>query len=285
MNYLYNLKRNGYNETLALLHYHLDLLEKENNDPAKTYLFFDHYYNNQWLDHEPKPDECVLDVIREQGKVVGVHGKAYKRSGRLLYDGLYFNRRYNGMGRLYLCNQDYYEGTFKDGKKEGEFSLFNERLKLRTDHFLNDRLQGESTEYFNNNMIRSKFHYIDGKKHGAAEIRNGSGGLIFKGSYVNDNKSGTAYEFLGPNVAYKCEYDMGNLKSKTLVYIPLKFKDSPLEPIYDDEYRELKVVLPIATECGSIFKQKDESNPLSIHSQTQEVNSVPVRICRIAAAV
>lgn len=270
VNYLYNLPRNGYQETLALLKYHLEQLEKDHNNPDNIYLFFEHYYNNQWLDHERKPDECMLEVIRSGDKVTCVRGKAYLRSGHLLYDGCYYKRQYHGRGRLYSENQDCYEGMFEQGKKEGMFFLYNERLRLREDHFVDDKLNGRSTEFFNDGKIRSKSEYIAGKKQGPAEIRNGMGGLIFKGSYVNNMKTGTAYEFLGPNVARLCQYNMGNREEKDLVYVALDYEDSPLHPKYDKKYYDLQNVVSIRSACDQIFMKAD--NP----HQT-------VRICRDGA--
>lgn len=255
VNYLYNLPRNGYHETVALLKYHLEQLEKDHNNPDNIYLFFEHYYNNQWLDHERKPDECMLEVIRSNGKVECVRGKAYLRSGHLLYDGCYFRRKYHGQGRLYSENQDCYEGKFDQGKKEGTFYLYNERLRLRKDLFMDDKLHGQSIEYFNDGEIRSKTEYVAGKKHGPAEIRNGQGGLIFKGSYLDNAKTGTAYEFLGPNVAKLYQYTMGGKVEKDLVYVPLDYEESLLKPKYDKKYYDLQSVMSIRSACDQIFNK------------------------------
>lgn len=256
VNYLYNLPHNGYNETVALLKYHLERLEEDHN-PDNIYLFFEHYYYNQWLDHERKPDECMLEVIRSNGNVECVRGKAYLRSGHLLYDGCYYKRQYHGLGRLYSENQDCYEGKFDQGKKEGTFYLYNERLRLREDHFMDDKLNGQSIEFFKGNKIRSKYEYLAGKKQGPAEIRNGQGGLIFKGSYLDNAKMGMAYEFLGPNVARLCEYTMGNKVEKDLVYVPLDYEESPLNPKYDKKYYDLQNVVSIRSACDQIFRKAE----------------------------
>ena len=266
VNYLYNLPRNGYNETVALLNYHYNEYEST-RDKNQIYLFFEHYYNNQWLDHDHKPDERMLSVKMQDNKVVGVYGKEYLRSGHLRYEGLYYKKLYHGQGRLFMPNQDCYSGVFENGKKEGRFSLYNERLLLRQENYLDGKLQGETLEFFNDGKIRSRYNYVGGNKEGEAEIRNGKGGLIFKGTYRHNMLSGTAYEFLGPNVAYLCNYNTEEKTIQDLVYIPLRCLDSPFKPDYDVQYYQLQKVISIRNDCQSIFKKRENEQKL-------------VRICR-----
>ena len=111
VNYMYKLKKNGFRETVELLTFHSAL-------PAEqTDAFFKHYYHNQWLDHTHFEDELVTEMVRKDGKVVAVKGNEYNRKGHLVYTGQYENGVFNGPGRKYDAERNYYEGIFEDGKK------------------------------------------------------------------------------------------------------------------------------------------------------------------------
>lgn len=240
VNYLYVLPRNGYRETIELLQYHRTV------PFIVTRVFFDHYYHNQWIDHQHFSDECVISIQKKGGKsvcvfgkdidereiaamngsdynkdsIVGVVGNEYNRKGRLLYTGCYANKQYNGNGKLYMDDQSYYEGNFEDGKRVGIFELRTERYTLSKDRFSKDKRNGECIEYFDDSgRIRSIAMYVDNVRSGKAQERDGSGALLFSGNYLDGIRSGDGYEFLGPHLCKKGKYVNGTLSNWSWQYV------------------------------------------------------------------
>ena len=233
-----------------MLNYHLD------HEKEEIFIFFDHYYDNQWLDHEHKPDEVVNRVIRQQGQVVGVMGKQYRRSGHLMYCGMYKNGKFDGHGTYYTETQDCYDGSFQKGERVGEFKVFNERSLLRVEHYSGGALNGEVIEYYSNGEIHSTTIYQNNKKNGPSQIRDGTGALIFWGRYVNDSRAGEGYEFLGANLAYEGQYKDGKFVRGKLVYVPTKINlNDPTKHIFDDDYYQLKSKIPLIGDWIDAFNQ------------------------------
>lgn len=179
--YLFTLNRNGPCETIELLEYHKE--EEISNIDA----FFRHYYHNQWLNHSHLIDERVMDVQVRDGVITAVFGNDYDINGRLCYSGWYQNGKYHGHGKLFNNEEKtYYEGTFNDGLKEGEFVKVNERYKQQVDMFVNDKRNGPSTEYYSDGKRRALYRYVDDKKNGIGYEFMGSGCLRSKYNYVDD---------------------------------------------------------------------------------------------------
>ena len=230
---LFMLPKNGYRETLALLTYH----EKQSDE--FTNAFFEHYYHNQWINHDHFDDETVMEINRQDdGKVVSVFGNAYDRKGRLLYTGFYKDREYHGHGKLYTENQNFYEGTFSNGKREGEFLLKSERYICERASFSNDLRNGICYEYFNDGKtVRSECNYLHGKKNGNALEKSGTGSLLFKGQYKDNVRVGECYVYEGPTICKKGRYVNGVFEQTALCYHPVtKTGFCWDETFYDDVY-------------------------------------------------
>ena len=265
------LPRNGYRETVELLQYHRTV------PFALTRVFFDHYYHNQWIDHKHFNDECVLSMQMKTGEiislfgpqydpervrnmsetmfgknVVSVVGNEYNRKGRLLYTGCYTNKQYNGLGRLYMDDQSYYEGNFEDGKRVGEFYLRTERYTLSKDVFKQDKRNGRCVEYFDDTgRIRSIATYVNDVRNGDAQERDGSGALLFSGKYVDGVRSGNCYEFFGPHLCKKGQYVNGTLANWSWQYVATP--DMPLDMkgyTYPDSYYDIHTQ-PLVQNTGN----------------------------------
>ena len=234
MTSLFKLPYNGFNETVALLKYHETLEER------KSRAFFDHYYHNQWINHAHYDDETVMDIVMKSGKVARVYGNDYDRKGRLLYTGYYEDKKYNGHGKQFTEDQNYYEGEFSDGKRNGVFELKTERCVLRRDTFVGDKRNGECLEFFSDGKtIRQRCQYKNDKKNGIAYRMTGSGGLLFKGTYTDDVPVGEVYEYLGPSVCKKGTYQNGQLCDSQILYQPNPSCTFDYEhPVYDEAYYE-----------------------------------------------
>lgn len=254
MTSLYKLPNNGFNETVALLEYHEHLEEK------KSRAFFDHYYHNQWINHAHYDDETVMDIVEKNGKVVSVYGNDYDRKGRLSYSGYYEDIVYHGHGKQYTEDQNYYEGEFSDGKRNGVFELITERGVQRRDIFVSDKRNGECLEFYNDGeTIRERCQYKNGKKNGTAYEMTGSGSLLFKGTYEDDVRVKEGYEFLGPSICRKGTYRNGVLSDSRIMYYPNPSCTFDYEhPVYDKAYYESSpIALGIVNEevCRLAFTQ------------------------------
>lgn len=249
MKYLYALPKNGYRETLALLIYH------EKQPDEFTNAFFEHYYHNQWINHDHFDDETVMEINKQDGKVVSVFGNEYDRKGRLLYTGTYKDREYDGHGKLYTENQNFYEGTFSRGKREGEFLLKSERYICEKAFFSNDLKDGLCYEYFNDGKtIRCESKYSHGKKNGSALEKSGTGSLLFKGQYKDNVRIGECYVYEGPTVCKKGTYVNGVFQQSELCYHPVsKAGFCYDETFYNDTYYDTK---PIKLVDTYIVKEK-----------------------------
>ena len=207
-----------------------------------TTAFFDHYYHNQWLVHiadgNQYDDETVLRINKEDNKVVSVFGNEYDRKGRLLYSGDYKKCKYNGHGKMYTESQDFYEGNFVNGKREGTFYLKSERYIREKVQFMNDKRHGECIEYYNDGeSIHCKCQYMNDKKNGDYIERSGTGSLLVRGKYMENVREGTFYIYKGPTVCEKGEYHNGAFCKSGLCYHPvLKDDFSFNKTFYNDVY-------------------------------------------------
>ena len=233
VNYMYKLKKNGFRETVELLTFHSAL-------PAEqTDAFFKHYYHNQWLDHTHFEDELVTEMVRKDGKVVAVKGNEYNRKGHLVYTGQYENGVFNGPGRKYDAERNYYEGNFEDGKKSGNFVYHTERYVLTEAMYSNDKRCGECTEYYSDGHVRSVCRYDHDEKNGPAREMDGTGGMLFKGTYANGVRTGKGCEFLGPLLCKCGIYENGvlmNWKWCYMLTVRMPMEMEGADPLYPDSY-------------------------------------------------
>lgn len=233
VNYMYKLKKNGFRETVELLKFHSDL-------PAeKTDAFFKHYYHNQWLNHVHFEDEMMTEMVYKDGKVVAVKGNEYDRKGHLLYTGQYENGMFNGPGRKYDAERNYYEGVFDDGKKTGMFRYYTERYMLTEANYNNDKRCGQCTEYYSDGRVRSVCQYDHDEKNGKAREMDGTGGLLFKGSYVNGVRSGKGCLFLGPHLCKMGTFNQGvltNWKWGYMLTLRMPMEMEGADPLYPSSY-------------------------------------------------
>ena len=264
MTSLFKLPYNGFNETVALLKYHETLEER------KSRAFFDHYYHNQWINHAHYDDETVMDIVMKSGKVARVYGNDYDRKGRLLYTGYYEDKKYNGHGKQFTEDQNYYEGEFSDGKRNGVFELKTERCVLRRDTFVGDKRNGECLEFFNDGKtIRQRCGYKNDKKNGIAYEMTGSGSLLFIRTYRDDVPVGEGYEYLGPSVCRKGTYRGGQLCDSRIMYHPnpnCRFDYEHL--VYDEAYYKQAPV-----EFG-ILRKSEYKLSFSLGDRRNEENNI-----------
>ena len=115
---------------------------------------------------------------------------------KIKYDGFFKNNLYHGKGKMYDSIGTCWEGTFKNGKKEGLFRVTSEDGKLkRENRYKNDKLNGICRWYFNSGSLRSVVHYKDGVENGAVKEYFANGKVSFDGKYKNGICKGFGKEF------------------------------------------------------------------------------------------
>ena len=207
------MEKNGYRETLQLLEFH----QESSDDNLDA--FFNFYYHNQWINHDHYEDEMVMEVHRNGTGIDYVIGNEYDKSGRLIYHGSYRNGKFDGEGTLFNPDQSYDKGKFDNGKRSGIFKTFTDRNIIRKAEYNNDQMNGECTEFYNSMdengkpLIKAIYQYRNGKKNGLGEERDGKGGLIFRGMFKDGYKEGEGCEYLSPHLCKKGTFHGGRLGS------------------------------------------------------------------------
>ena len=89
----------------------------------------------------------------------------YYENGSVKYEGQFLDDEYNGKGKLYYPNGDYYEGQFKKGKKDGIGIDFYKNGKKKYDgKFVNDKYEDNEGTYFYENGEIYIGQFQNGKK-------------------------------------------------------------------------------------------------------------------------
>ena len=82
-------------------------------------------------------------------------GIEYYEDGSIKYEGEFLDDEYNGKGKLYYSNGDYYEGQFKHGEKFGNGYEYYKNGKIKNEKILeNDALPDKE---YNFNVIQNEF--------------------------------------------------------------------------------------------------------------------------------
>ena len=213
VNSLFELERNGYNETIQLLEYHKESTERE------LKAFFGNYYHNQWIDHPHFSDETVIEIVDGSDGIDYVIGNEYNRKGRMIYTGSYRKGQYDGEGIYFNPDQSYDKGMFDSGKRSGVFETFTDRSIVRRAHYSNNVLNGICTEFYNsldadgNHRVRAIYNYINGKLCGIGKEYDGYGGLLFKGMFEDGVRNGEGCEYLSAHLCKRGQFRGNNLQN------------------------------------------------------------------------
>ena len=78
------------------------------------------------------------------------HGKGilYDKNGKIRYDGEYVNGKFEGIGKYYYDDGNYYIGQWKNGLGNGEGVLyFKDGRVIYDGEFVNDKFDGRGKFY------------------------------------------------------------------------------------------------------------------------------------------
>jgi antitoxin component YwqK of YwqJK toxin-antitoxin module len=108
---------------------------------------------------------------------------AFKPESEKPYTGKVF--RLNRKGNIE------FEGYLNEGKRDGEFTFYDEDgIVNKIENYRDGEENGEFIYYFNDGRVMSKRSYKDGKEDGKFEIYIENGNKNFEGSFVNGLKEG-----------------------------------------------------------------------------------------------
>ena len=158
---------------------------------GKLYFQFDNQFNNRNIESLNYEGEWKL------GKKSG-RGKEYLPNGKLIYEGLYENNKYNDKeGRFYFKNGYNYIGSFVNGKIEGKGILFfdgnyyvDKTIEVMNNLFENPSEILDDLEIFTKNVLKGDFSQI--KK--------------YEGNFVNNNKEGFGICYYKNGTLYSGEW-------------------------------------------------------------------------------
>lgn len=143
-------------------------------------------------------------------------GKEYNKDGKPIYEGNWKENEFDGKGTRYY-NDGKYEGTFKEGKRNGFGTFYNDNGNKYVGNYKNDKSNGKGTYTWKNGdkyignyldgrsngngkIIWSDGYYLigtfkDGKAHGQVKEYYKDGKLAFEGEYKNGNSDGYGKEY------------------------------------------------------------------------------------------
>ncbi len=158
-------------------------------------------------------------------------GKEYNKDGKIVYDGNWKENEFDGKGTRYYSDGKYV-GTFKEGKRNGFGTFYNDNGNKYAGNYKNDKSNGKGTYTWKNGdkyigdfmngkrngngkVIWSDGYYLvgtfkDGKAHGQVKEYYKDGKLAFDGEYKNGNSDGygTEYDRNG-KIIYKGQFKDG----------------------------------------------------------------------------
>lgn len=145
-----------------------------------------------------------------EGKKKG-QGVLYKFSSNtkekeIIYKGAFENDSYSGQGTLYEKSLTYckeakeisqrYEGTFKNGKKDGEGKYFYSNGEICYEGgFRNDSFYGKGTLYYDNGQKKYEGSFMNNVYSGQGELYFDNGQINLKGNFFKGEITGEGQQF------------------------------------------------------------------------------------------
>ena len=126
----------------------------------------------------------------KRGKRNGV-GKEYEKSGALRYEGCFQDDVYCGLGRLFVSNDQYVDGTFVAGKLEGEGSVYQKDGRLCSVGMYHEgQLAGMRREFDENGYLVYEGSANESGYYGKGVLYYPGGGIRYDGEFLNGKFNG-----------------------------------------------------------------------------------------------
>ena len=194
------------------------------------------------LNPEKKEKKLIIDNIKEIGGKKGYYigqilngkkegkGKIFDMNNNIIYEGYFYNDKYEGDGRLNYENGEYYIGQFLNGLRHGNGILFyNSDLIKYEGGFVKDKFEGygkcsiENGEYYEG-------QWYNGLRHGKGTYYYSNGTIKYKGDFVNGKSEGKGKYVWKNGVYYEGQFYKGERHGKGTLY------NKNGDIIYEGEY-------------------------------------------------
>jgi antitoxin component YwqK of YwqJK toxin-antitoxin module len=170
-------------------------------------------YKGQFKDDKPigtfyyyYPSTKKKAIIQHDEKTGRAVAKLFHESGVDLAYGIYINQLKDSVWTYYgPSGKLSYKETYKAGKLNGKKTIFyvpedpadkSQRVAM-IQNYVNDVLEGEEIEYFEDGTVKSKGTYVKGIKQGEFITYHPNGIKMIVDTYKNGKKHGYCYGFDG----------------------------------------------------------------------------------------
>ena len=110
--------------------------------------------------------------------------------GKIKYDGEIFNDKFEGKGKYYYENDEYYIGLFKNGLKNGEGIEYYQNGNIKYEgEFVDDKFEGKGKYIFKNGESY-KGDFKNGLFHGKGIYYYKDGNIRYAGDFIDDKFEG-----------------------------------------------------------------------------------------------
>ena len=154
---------------------------------------------------------CCYEGNFENGHRQG-HGRQYSIANETIYSGFWKDDKYNGEGKLFFPDGCFVEGTFVDGKLNGDCTLYRADRSLRfKGKYENGEKNGIGIEFEENG---SEYHgeFQHGKRNGHGIVMK-EDKILFEGQWVDGMKEGQGRE-IQKGTIYKGNFKHGERHGK-----------------------------------------------------------------------
>ena len=137
------------------------------------------------------------------------------------YDGNWKNDLYNGEGSLVYKNGDIYEGTFVDGKKDGngEYTYFNDKDILRYEGQWENDLKNGKGKFIFNDMTIFEGNWINDEYENYGKMIY-SNGEVYVGKLLNFIPNGNGKKLYPDHSKFEGTFDKGKREGVGTFYYP-----------------------------------------------------------------
>ncbi len=108
------------------------------------------------------------------------------------------------------------QGNFLNGTKDGAWKYYYKNGDVSGEEFFQNGKLISATEYYNDNIVKSKGSYVDGKNSGVWTFWDTDGRVIWEGSYINGIREGEWNRFFKNGEKMKVLFEKGVLIGKNL---------------------------------------------------------------------
>ena len=158
-------------------------------------------YSGKVILYYDKGKEEPLYKGRLKDGLLQGRAQQFDRDGLILYDGSFVDGKYDGEGVLYKNGQKVYAGTFADGKYDGEGRVYDNDAIVYEGSFADGLYDGTGSLYENSQLVYEG-EFSQGLRSGTGKAyRNGR--VVYEGDFAQDTYNGEGAEYRMEALRYK----------------------------------------------------------------------------------